>query len=102
MKLPLADEPDDLNGPKWTGEISLLIGAMDAVRILTGKTHRISESILAIETIFGWVVFGGMDNDEKGKITTTLISQANSWIFQSDDEDEALMMKRCYSQIHRS
>jgi len=65
--LSLADNPEDLNSLEWTGEISLLIGTKDVARILTGRTYRINESILAVETIFGWVVFGGNDNNENQK-----------------------------------
>ena len=54
--LTLADEREALKPSNWCDEIDLFLGAGEAVRILTGKTRRLEDSILSFETIFGWVV----------------------------------------------
>ena len=75
--LTLADEPEALKPSNWCGEIDPIIGAGEAVRILTGKT-RLEDSILAFEMIFGWVVWGevggSFDNSSSSSMLSLLLS----------------------------
>lgn len=53
--LPVADVS---SGGKEDLELSVLIGADYYWRVVTGKTERLSDALVAIETTFGWAVQG--------------------------------------------
>jgi len=53
--LPVADVS---TGDKDELELSVLIGADYYWKVVTGKTERLSDALVAIETIFGWAVQG--------------------------------------------
>ena len=42
----------------WNGQVDMLIGAADYYSIVTGRSSRINNNLMAIETAFGWILHG--------------------------------------------
>ena len=44
-------------------EIDLLLGADWYWRVMTGRLRRLSDSVMAMESLFGWVLQGGINHN---------------------------------------
>ena len=55
--LPLAYDTISEDHP-WTGTIDVLIGADLYYKFVTGPNVRLNDELMAVETMFGWVLHG--------------------------------------------
>ena len=53
-------------GRHWNGQIDLLIGTQDLYAIIKDSTVRLSENLVAVDSIFGWLLHGAL----RGPVST--------------------------------
>ena len=72
IKLILADGTEATND-----DIDILIGADLYWKLVTGKTHLLPGGPMAVETIFGWVLSGELNENGCNPTSTVMLSSAS-------------------------
>jgi hypothetical protein len=92
--LNLAEDPSQSKGgATWKGEIDLLIGTEHYYRVLTGAQIRLTQDLLAVESIFGWFVHGAVcTSDEQQDQTIALLIRAQ----EEESERPETMLSRLF------
>jgi hypothetical protein len=63
-------------GRKWDGQIDLLIGTQDLYAILKDTTIRLGENLVAVESVFGWLLHGVLRGPTTARSSLALISNS--------------------------
>ena len=94
LDLPLAEDPEELRGESWNGEIDLLIGTEHYYEILTGETKRLSPQLMLVESIVGWLVHGVVgEADRPDQAALMLLVKASQQEIEGAPEE---MLKRIF------
>ena len=94
LDLPLAEDPEELRGESWNGEIDLLIVTEHYYEILTGETKRLSPQLMLVGSIVGWLVHGVVgDADRPDQAALMLLVKASQQEIEGAPEE---MLKRIF------
>jgi len=64
-KLTVAQGVEREEGKQWDGKVDILIGVQDYYTVVTGRSFSLSPRLQAVETVFGWVVHGKLEDIDK-------------------------------------
>jgi hypothetical protein len=89
-RLKLADDVEALKGEQWDGRIDVLIGTNDYYSIVKNNAFNLSDSLMAIETAFGWVLHGRLDQSKTTSPRLALVALKN------EEESAGTMLQRLF------
>ena len=89
-QLHLAPGVEREKGGKWDGRIDILIGTHDYYNFVRNNSVNLSNSLMAIETTFGWIVHGRLDQQQRTGSSLSLVAVNN------EEESPNVMLQRLF------
>lgn len=90
-RLTIADGVESKRNERWDGRIDLLIGTQDYYTIVTNKCFNLSENLMAVETAFGWILHGRLDQQPSSNPLLAIVAHE-----QEEEESTGVLLQRLF------
>ena len=90
-RLPIADGVEVAQNERWDGRVDLIIGTQDYYAFVTNKCFNLSENLMAVETAFGWILHGMLDQQTSSNPLLALIAHE-----QAEKASTGVLLQRLF------